>query len=95
MAVYVIVNTVARNPEEYEKYKAQAGPMVEKYGGKVLARGGALEVMEGDWNPARLVLLEFPGRQAFLNFAQSPECAPVAEIRHANPHTGMMLVEGV
>ena len=95
MAAYVIVDTKVHNPEAYESYKAQVSPIVQKYGGEYLVRGGAHEVLEGDWNPTRLVLLKFPDRQSADNFMQAPEYQPVAAIRHANAHTNSVVVEGL
>ena len=95
MAVYVIVDTQVHNPEAYEEYKAKVSPIMHKYGGEYLARGGAHEVLEGDWNPTRLVLLKFPDRQAVDNFFGAEEYQPVAAIRHANAHTNAVVVEGL
>ena len=46
MSAWVVVDTKITNPEAYEKYKALAGPMVQKYGGRYRARGGEIEVAE-------------------------------------------------
>jgi len=94
MAAYVIVNTNVHNPTAYEAYKAQAKPLVEQFGGKYLARGGAHKVIEGDWHPTRIVLLEFPTVAQAEKFFNSPEYAPVKAIRHANAHTDAVIVEG-
>ncbi len=48
MPAYLIVDTKITDPEAYESYKALAKPIVEKYGGTYKARGGELEVFEGD-----------------------------------------------
>jgi uncharacterized protein (DUF1330 family) len=96
MVAYVIVDTKIENPEEYEKYKALAGPLVEKYGGIYRARGGALTVIEDDlWRPTRIVLLEFPDVASAQAFMGSKDYAPVAAIRHANAKCTAIVVEGV
>ena len=95
MAAYVIVNTNVHNPQAYEAYKARAKPLVEQYGGKYLARGGEHKVIEGKWNPTRIVLLEFPTVEAAERFFNSPEYAPVKAIRHANADTDAVIVAGV
>jgi uncharacterized protein (DUF1330 family) len=43
-------------------------PVLEKAGGRYLARGGAHKVYEGDWNLRRIVLLEFPSVAAWESF---------------------------
>lgn len=95
MAVYVIVDTRLKNPDAYEAYRTQARPMVEGSGGRYLARGGAHDVIEGDWNPNRVVVLEFPSRADFDKWYNSPEYQKIIGIRHANAETDMVVVEGV
>ena len=59
MTAYVIVDINVTDPVRYEDYKKLAAPTVELYGGKYIARGGRTEVLEGDWSPSRLVILQF------------------------------------
>jgi uncharacterized protein (DUF1330 family) len=58
MAAYVIVETEITDPERYERYRAAAAAAVAAAGGRYLARGGELAVLEGDWQPPRLVVLK-------------------------------------
>jgi len=96
VSAYLIVDTQIENPEEYEKYKAKAKPIAEKYGGVYRARGGAMEVLEDDlWHPARLVVIEFPDMESARAFANSEEYAPVKPIRRANAKCTLAIVEGV
>lgn len=57
----VVVDIDVHDPEGYEEYKRLAPPAVAACGGRYLVRGGKLEVLEGEWAPSRLVILEFPG----------------------------------
>jgi uncharacterized protein (DUF1330 family) len=59
MPAYVIVETDVTDPEQYEQYKATSPGAIAVGGGRFLARGGELAVLEGDWQPSRLVVLEF------------------------------------
>lgn len=96
MPAYLIVDTKIHNPDAYETYKAQARPIAEQYGGVYRARGGAMDVREGDlWTPTRLVIIEFPDAAAAQAFLDSPEYAPVAAIRHANATCTSVILEGV
>ena len=95
MAAYVIVDIEVTNPEAYEKYREQAPPLVAKYGGKYLTRGGEMEMLEGDWTPKRLVVLEFPSFQRAKEFYESDEYRPVKEIRLNSTNSKMVLVDGV
>ena len=74
MAAYLIVDTAIENADEYEKYKALARPIAEKYGGVYRVRGGDMDVRETDlWTPTRMVIIEFPDMQSARAFADSPE----------------------
>ena len=95
MAAYVIVDIEVTNPEAYEEYRKQVPPLVAKYGGKYLTRGGEMEMLEGDWTPKRLVVLEFPSFERAKEFYESDEYRPVKEIRLNSTNSKMVLVEGV
>jgi uncharacterized protein (DUF1330 family) len=60
MAAYLIVDTLLNDPVLYEEYKLKARPLIEKFGGEYLARGGRMTLRETDlWSPSRLVLVRF------------------------------------
>ena len=59
MSAYVVVEIVVNNPKGYEKYKKLAPPPIASYGGKYITRGARAENLEGDWQPNRIVILEF------------------------------------
>jgi len=63
MPAYIIVEIEILDSVGYEEYKKLAGSSVEKYGGKYIMRGGKTEVLEGDWQPKRIVVLEFESAQ--------------------------------
>jgi len=65
---YIVVATDIHDPEQYELYKQASPAAVAASGGRFIARGGELAVLEGDWQPQRLVLLEFPDLEAAKRF---------------------------
>jgi uncharacterized protein (DUF1330 family) len=65
MAVYAVVNVQITDPDRYTEYREQAPATIARYGGKYLARGGEVKVLEGDWDPQRLVILEFESMERF------------------------------
>ena len=69
---YVIVDMNVTDPEKYKGYVALAGPSVEAGGGRFIVRGGATEVLEGDRQPNRTVILEFPDMDAARSWYNSP-----------------------
>jgi uncharacterized protein (DUF1330 family) len=95
MPAYIIVEIEVLDPVGYEKYKNLAGATVEKYGGKYIVRGGKTEVLEGDWNPKRIVVLEFPTMERAKEWLNCEEYREPREMRHATAKTNMIVVEGL
>ena len=95
MSLYVIVEIDIVDPAGYEEYKKLAGPTVEKYGGKYVARGGKAEVLEGDWQPKRIVVLQFDSMQRAKDWLHCEEYREPRKMRHRTARTNMILVEGV
>ena len=95
MAAFVLVDTAIDNAEEYERYKALAKPIAEKYGGVYRVRGGAMDVRETDlWTPTRMVIIEFPDMDAARAFVDSEEYAPVQPIRRSNARCTLLILDG-
>lgn len=95
MSAYVIVQIQMHDPAGYEEYRVAAPPTIEMYGGKYLARGGKVETLEGDWQPQRFVILEFPSFERAQAWHASPEYQAIAPIRYRNATSQMIVVEGL
>ena len=95
MAAYAIVDIEITDPEAYEEYRKQVPPLVAKYGGKYLVRGGEMEKVEGDWSPTRIVVLEFESMEKVKEFYYSEEYEPLKRIRLSATKSNMVLVDGV
>lgn len=95
MTAYVIVDIEVTDPVGYEDYKRLAAPTVAQYGGKYLARGGATEVLEGEWQPKRLVILEFESLERAKAWLNSEEYRPARQLRHRYARSNMVVVAGV
>ena len=95
MSAYIIVEIEVTDPVGYEKYKNLAGATVEKYDGKYIVRGGKTEVLEGDWQPKRIVVLEFPTMKRAKEWLNCEEYREPRKMRHAAAKTNMLVIEGV
>ena len=95
MAAYLIVDCEVTDPARYEEYKKLAPAAIAAYGGRYVARGGATAVLEGDWQPKRVVVLEFPDADAAQRFYASPEYGAARAVRTGAARMNMILVEGV
>ena len=94
MTAYVIVDMTVTDTAKIEEYRRLAGASVAAYGGKFLVRGGRIEVLDGDWKPQRIIVIEFPGMEQAQQWRSSPEYGKACEIRDRAARTSMLLVEG-
>ena len=95
-SAYVIVDMQISDTEQYKKYMADAPAAVAAFGGEYLVRGGTLEVLEGDWQPARIAMLRFPSFAATKSFYDSEMYrAARAKRAGATAFFNLVLVEGV
>ncbi|MFA5063690.1 MAG: DUF1330 domain-containing protein [Candidatus Omnitrophota bacterium] len=96
MAVYFIVEikTKDENKEAYAKYIEQVRPIVEKYKGRYLTRGGKITSIFGNWNPERIIIIEFPSQENVKEWLNSPEYKGIAILREASTVTRAIMVEG-
>ena len=94
MSGYFIVQMTVTNSEPYEGYKKLAKPIVEKYGGEYLVRGGKNENVEGNWVHQRTVVIKFPTYEMVKNWYNSEEYKPVKKIREKNTVGNAIIIEG-
>jgi uncharacterized protein (DUF1330 family) len=95
MPAYIVVNVTVHDPVAYEPYKKMALEAATKYGGRYIVRGGAVDVREGDYQPNRFVIVEFPNIEQARAFYESEEYAPALAIRKAVATSSLFIVEGV
>jgi uncharacterized protein (DUF1330 family) len=95
VAAYVIADVDVKDPVRYEDYRKMVLPTISAYGGRFLARGGAVETLEGPWRPTRLVIVEFPSLERAKAWWSSAEYADAKALRQATSHGSLIVVEGV
>jgi uncharacterized protein (DUF1330 family) len=95
MPAYVIVETDVTDPEQYERYKVASPGAVAAGGGRFVARGGELAVLEGDWRPSRLVVLEFEDLAAARRWYESETYQEAKRLREGAARLRMVAVQGV
>jgi uncharacterized protein (DUF1330 family) len=95
MPAYVIVETDITDPERYERYKPAAADAVAAGGGRYVVRGGELAVLEGDWRPTRLVVLEFADLAAAKRWYESEGYRAARQLREGAARIRMVAVQGV
>ena len=95
MTAYVILDVDIKDAATYAEYVAIAPAAVALYGGRYIARGGKTELLEGNWQPKRLVILEFASLERAKAWVESPEYRLARSIRHKAAVTNVVVVEGV
>src|SRR5208283_2265357 len=93
MAAYLIAHIEIIEPVGYEEYRKRVPAIVSAHGGRFLARGGAIEVLEGTWSPKRLVIIEFPDMAALKAFYESPAYRPLIELRNRTATSRVLALE--
>ncbi len=95
MSAYIIVDVTITDPQRYEDYKKLTPASLAPFGGQFIVRGGAAETLEGDWQPGRIVVVQFPSMEKAKAWWSSDTYAPAKAIRQAASVTRMIMVEGV
>ena len=95
MPAYLIANVEIKDTERMNDYLKATPAIIKKYGGKFLVRGGEFEIYEGNWDPKRLVLVEFESMQKAKQFYNSPEYQAIIDIRQGSAYTDWVFVEGL
>jgi len=94
MAAYFIVDVEITDAAGFEEYRKLVPGTVEKYGGRFLVRGGQVEKLEGEWQPTRVVVLEFPSLEQAKRWYNSSEYREPKALRFRTANTNLILVEG-
>ena len=94
MPAYIIVEVEVKDPATYEDYKKLTPGSLEPFDGKFIVRGGAAELLEGEEEPQRIVILEFPTMEKAKAWWSSEEYAPAKALRQSASSTRMIAVEG-
>ncbi len=94
MSAFVILDVDVTDPALYEEYKKLSGPALLPFGGRFVVRGGPVEVIEGDWRPSRVVVLEFPSAERARAWWGSEIYRGAKAIRQRASRGNMILLEG-
>ena len=95
MAAYLLAQVEVHDMAQYRKYTARTPAIIEKYGGRFLARGGEVVTLEGDAPAGRIVLIEFPSLQTVQDFYASEEYQEVKQLRLPASTAGFLALAGV
>jgi uncharacterized protein (DUF1330 family) len=96
MTAYVITDIKVTDMEKYKGYTLLSPGAIAAAGGKFLVRGGQTAVLEGNWNPSRVVVAQFDTMEAAKAFYDSALYREArAKRAGATEHFNMIVVEGI
>jgi len=96
MSVYFIVEIKTKNDNQaaYAKYIEKVRPIVERYKGRYLSRGGKIVPVFGGWKPERIIIIKFPFARDVERWLSSPEYKEIAVLRENSTVTKAIMIEG-
>jgi uncharacterized protein (DUF1330 family) len=95
MPCYFIANIKITDESIYKKYVEESGEIFSKYNGEYLAVDDNPEVLEGNWQYSRTVIIKFETKNDFKKWYNSPEYQEILEYRLSSSHCDTILVKGL
>lgn len=95
MTVYAIAQLRFTDRAAYDRYQARFMEVFLRHPGMLLAADESPQVVEGQWDREKVVLMSFPDEAAFYGWAQSPEYQDISKDRHAGADTVVLLAKGL
>lgn len=94
MPAYLIVEMDVHDPEGHEAYRQAGPPTLIPFDGKFIVRGGEMAVLEGDWQPKRLAMAEFPDLESAKAWYASDGYQAAKKLRENTATLRIVAVEG-
>lgn len=95
MAAYIVIRLNTDDPGSLKEYQAVTPPIIEKYQGRFLARGGSVVTLEGPREERRVVIIEFPSLADAETFYHSPEYTEARKLREGKAVAEFIAIEGL
>jgi uncharacterized protein (DUF1330 family) len=91
---YLILDLSIKNIESFLEYVDKIQEFIKRHGGRYIVQGAVPEIIEGDWRPDRVVILQFPSKEKAREFLDDPEAQSLFAIRHKSTTSKLILAEG-
>ena len=95
MAAYVFADVHIQDPAAFDEYRQRVPASIAAHGGRYLVRGGNVEVLEGEFDARRIIILEFPNMEAIRTWYNSVEYQELLRSRDRAAKTLLITIEGV
>jgi uncharacterized protein (DUF1330 family) len=93
MKAFLVLDFAICDLRGFLPYVAAIPAFIEKYGGRYVVQGAEPTVIEGNWAPQRLVVIEFPSRENAAAFLKDPDVQPLFALRHRTTTSNLVLVD--
>ncbi len=94
MKAYLVLDLSVNDFSGFKKYIAEIPAFIAKHSGRYIVQGVQPTIIEGDWKPERLVIIEFPERQNAEAFLADPEIQDLFKVRHETTTSKLVLADG-
>jgi uncharacterized protein (DUF1330 family) len=95
MPAYAILDLKVFDKERLQEYIKVAPEIIKKLGGKIIVRGGEFNTVEGNWNPEKIVMIEFPDYKTANNWWNSDAYKKATELRKQGANTNVLIIDGI
>ncbi len=94
MKAYLVLDFSVTDFGGFKKYIAEIPAFIARHSGKYIVQGVQPTLIEGDWAPERMVIIEFPAREKAEAFLGDPDTQDLFKVRHATTTSKLVLVDG-
>ena len=94
MPAYLIAEHRIEDADRFEAYRRRVAPMIERFGGRYLTRGGSHRFLDGTWHPTRAVIIEFADMATLMAWYESPEYQPLIALRRGAGQDVLLALDG-
>ncbi|MGH6709322.1 MAG: DUF1330 domain-containing protein [Bradyrhizobium sp.] len=94
MKAYLVLDLSVNDFGGFRRYIAEIPAFIARHSGKYIVQGVQPTIIEGDWQPERVVIIEFPERANAEAFLGDPEIQDLFKVRHDTTTSKLVLVDG-
>ena len=94
MKAYLVLDLSVNDFSGFRRYIAEIPAFIAKHSGKYIVQGVQPTIIEGDWKPERIVIIEFPQREKAEAFLGDPQLQDLFKLRHDTTTSKLVLVDG-
>ncbi len=94
MTVYAIAQLRFIDRAGYDRHQPRFMDVLRHHRGTLLAADESAEVVTGQWDPDKVVLMSFPDEAAFRSWSESPDYQEISKDRRVGADTVVLLAKG-